>query len=131
MVAKRIINWDLVELYFKSGCTKKRICEALGICKDTLDNQVLSKYGEHITSYASRLRSEGEALIEATQFQKAMKGYWPALQWLGKTRLGQREPEMLNQLAANQSQLDQTHRIMELEHQVEELKANADQPQTE
>ncbi len=52
-----------------------------------------------------------------------MKGYWPAMLWLGKVRLGQREPEMLNQLANNQPMLDQSHRIMELEHQLAEAEA--------
>jgi hypothetical protein len=70
-------------------------------------------------------------MIEAKQHDKAMKGYWPALLWLGKVRLGQREPEMIQQLANNQQQIDQSHRIMELEHQLAELKANADKPQTE
>jgi hypothetical protein len=61
-----------------------------------------------------------------------MKGYWPALQWLGKVRLGQREPEMLNQLAANQPQLDQSHEIMLLRAELDALKAkNADKPETE
>lgn len=131
MGVKKEINWDMLELYVKSGCKQCRICEWLGIHDDTLRSLVKEKYGLEWSAFSAKLRSEGDMLIEAQQFQKAMKGYWPALHWLGKVRLGQREPEMLNQLAANQTQIDQTHRIMELEHEIAELKANADKSKAE
>jgi hypothetical protein len=123
MGVKKEINWDVVELYVKSGCKQINICNYLMIDEVTLRDRVREKYGMEWSAFSAKLRSEGELLIEAQQFQKAMKGYWPAMQWLGKVRLGQREPEMLNQLAANQPALDQSHRIMELEHELAELKA--------
>lgn len=126
MGVKKEINWDMVELYVKSGCKQIQICNAFSIDEDTLRSRVKEKYKMEWSAFSAKLRSEGDMLIEAQQFQKAMKGYWPALLWLGKVRLGQREPEMLNQLATNQTQLDQSHRIMELEHQIAELQANAD-----
>jgi hypothetical protein len=131
MGVKKEINWDLIELYVKAGCTQQNICQAFYIHDDTLRDRVREKYGVEWSAFSAALHSEGKLLIEAQQFQKAMKGYWPALQWLGKVKLGQREPEMLNQLAHNQVHLDQSHRIMELEHQIEELKANADKSKTE
>ncbi len=129
---KKEINWSMVELYIKSGCSQTKIAESLFIDVDTLRSRVKEKYGVDYSVFSASLRSEGEMLIEAQQFQKAMKGYWPALQWLGKVKLGQREPELLNQLAANQMQIDQTHTIMQLQHELEELKAkNADKSETE
>ncbi len=130
MGVKKEINWDIVELYVKSGCKQVQICNYLNIDEVTLRDRVKEKYGMEWSAFSAKLRCEGELLIEAQQFQKAMKGYWPALQWLGKVRLGQREPEMLNQLAANQVHLDQSHRIMELEHEIAELK-NANKSKTE
>lgn len=131
MALKKEINWEMVELYLKSGCSQTKIAESLFIDRDTLRNRVQEKYGMEYSAFSASLRSEGDMLIEAHQFQKAMKGYWPALQWLGKVRLGQKEPEMLNQLAANQSQLDQSHLIMQLQHKITELENNANKSETE
>ena len=122
------INWPMVELYMKAGSKQTKIAEALKINRDTLRERVKKKYGVDYSALSAAFCSEGEILIEAQQFQKAMKGYWPALLWLGKVRLGQREPELMNQMANNQPQLDQSHRIMELEHKIAELEANADKP---
>ena len=122
MATKKEINWERVELYIKSGCTQKEIAESLLIEPDTLRARVKEKYEMDYSAFSAALCSEGDMLIAAKQFDKAMKGYWPALLWLGKIRRGQREPELLNQLATNQPQIDQSHRIMELEYQLAELK---------
>jgi len=131
MGVKKEINWEMVELYVKSGCKQIDICKKFHIDEDTLRARVKEKYDMEWSAFSASLLSEGDMLIAAQQFQKAMKGFWPALLWLGKIRLGQREPELLNQLAANQTHLDQSHRIMELEHEVAELKANGDKSETE
>ena len=129
------INWDEVELFIKAGSTQKRICEYLEICKETLVDRVKIKYGMDYSAFSASLRSKGELMIEAQQYQKAMKGYWPALLWLGKIRLGQKEPEQLQFIAANQSQIDQSHIIMQLQHENETLKSllgeNDHKPETE
>lgn len=128
---KKEINWDVVELYIKSGCSQTKIAESLFIEPDTLRARVKEKYDMDYSVFSVALRSEGEMLIEAQQFQKAMKGYWPALQWLGKVKLGQREPELLNQMAANQAHIDQTHTIMQLQHRIAELESNGHKSETE
>ena|SRR5271155_3444758 len=126
---KKQIKWELVEMYLKTGCSQTKIAESLFIDRDTLRDRVKEKYGMEYSAFSAGLRSEGEILIEAQQFQKAMKGYWPALLWLGKVRCGQKEPETAMALAANQTQIDQSHLIMQLQHEIELLK-NANQPQT-
>lgn len=125
------INWELVELYVKAGSKQVDICKAFYIDEETLRSRVKKKYGIDWSAFSAKLHSEGNLLIEAQQFQKAMKGYWPAMLWLGKVRLGQREPEMLNQLAANQPHIDQSHLVMQLQHRISELEANADKSETE
>lgn len=120
------INWDMVELYVKSGCKQTNIAKSLCLDDDTLRARVKQKYGMEWSVFSSKLRSEGEMLIEATQYQKAMKGNITLLIWLGKIRCGQKEPEITQQLAVNQPQIDQSHRIMELEHALAEEKAKND-----
>lgn len=124
------IPWDLIELYVKAGCKQIDICKSLFLDEETLRHKVKEKYGVEWGVFSASLRSEGLMLLKGKQYEKAMKGCWPALQWLGKVDLGQREPEQLNQVATNQNQIDQTHRIMELEHQLQEA-LNANKPQTE
>jgi hypothetical protein len=131
MAHKKPINWDIVELYIKAGCTQTKIAAYLYIDTDTLRDRVKEKYGVEYSIFSASLRSEGDLLIEAQQFQKAMKGYWPALQWLGKVRLGQKEPEVSNQLAPKQNEIDQSHIIMQQEHRIAELEADADKSKTE
>jgi hypothetical protein len=123
MAVKKEINWSMVELYVKSGCSQVKIAESLHLDADTLRARVKEKYDLEYSAFSAALRSEGDLLIEAQQFQKAMKGYWPALLWLGKVRLGQREPEGNGLLAINQVSIDQSHYIMQLEHELSELKA--------
>ena len=114
------INWDLVELYLKAGCRQNKIAEALGIHRETLSYKIKEKYGMDYSAFSTKLQSEGEMLLQAAQFQKALKNSSPGntqmLMYLGKVRLGQKEHEDTNTDAANQQNLDQTHLIMELEH---------------
>lgn len=129
MAKKKEINWNLVELYVKSGCSQSQIAESLFICRDTLRDRVKEQYGMEYSAFSSALHSEGDILILAQQFQKAMKGYWPALQWLGKIRLNQREPELVNSTPPAQDQIDKDHLIMQLQHQNSELSKKLEQMQ--
>lgn len=119
------INWDLVELYVKAGSKQANICKYLQIDSDTLRKRVRKKFGKDWSVYSDALRCEGEMHIEAQQYQKAMKGYWPALQWLGKIRCGQREPENTQLSAPNQNDIDLRHENMMLKHRLAELEKNA------
>lgn len=126
------INWEMVELYIRAGCSQANIARSLFIDADTLRARVKEKYEMDYSVFSAALQSEGKMLIEAKQHKKAMEGYWPALQWLGKIRCEQREPELTNQMANNQAQLDQSHLIMQLQHELAEEKAkNAHKSKTE
>lgn len=117
------INWELLDLYLRAGCKQVKIAACFQIDPETLSRRVKDKYGVDYTTYSTNLCSEGESLIEAQQYQKAMKGYWPALQWLGKVRCGQREPELIGNVAANQTSIDQSHENMMLRAELDALKA--------
>lgn len=93
MAAFKPIDWEKFELYVKAGASQKRIAESFGIEPDTLRSRVKEKYGVDYTTYATSLKTTGELLIEAVQFQQALAGNTKMLIWLGKVRLGQKEPD--------------------------------------
>lgn len=128
---KKEINWDLVELYVKAGCCQTRIAESLFIDRDTLRARVKEKYGVEYSAFSAALQSEGKLLIEAKQYDKAMKGYWPALLWLGKVKLGQKEPVNEPTEAPNQMNIDKDQIIMRLQNTIAELESNGNKRETE
>ena len=125
------INWDLFELYLKSGAKQKKIAESLRIDEDTLRKRVKEKYGQIYSVISAAFHSEGDLLIEAQQFQKAVKGYWPALLWLGKVRLGQKEPDVISSIPPTQDQIDKDQIIMQLQHRLSVLEENGNQSKAE
>lgn len=128
---KKPIDWDKVDLYMKAGCTQRKIAESQLITPDTLRDRLQEKYGVDYLTYSTSLCSTGELLIEAVQFQKAIAGNIQMLLWLGKTRCGQREPDMVAARPANDSEIDKDHLIMELQHKLTVLEANGHKPQAE
>lgn len=119
---RKDINWELVDLYLKSGASQKKIADNLQIHPNTLSDRVKEKYGVSYSTYSMSLCSEGELLLEAAQFQKALKSSSPGntqmLIWLGKVRLGQREPDMITNKAPMQENIDKDHEIMMLKHEL-------------
>src|SRR5579864_1661235 len=107
------IDWDLLDIYLKSGCTQKEIAESFLIHPETLGKKIKEKFDVDYTSYSRALCRSGEMLLKAAQFQKALKSSSPGnsqmLMWLGKVRLGQREPDSVPMVAPNQESIDQSH----------------------
>lgn len=118
----KVINWDLVEKFLLAGSNQKRICGFLSMDEKTLRSHVLEKYGEEWSVFSSRLYSQGESLIEHVQYEKAMEGNPTMLQWVGKVRLGQREPENTQSLAPNQQGIYERHENMRLQYENEVLR---------
>ncbi len=116
------IDWKRIEDFLRAGVNQKRICGFLGMDDDTLRKRVLAKYGEEYSSFSMRLYSEGESLIEQVQHEKAMEGNPTMLQWVGKVRLGQREPENTQSLAPNQQGIYERHENMRLQYENEVLR---------
>ncbi len=52
---------------------------------------------------------------------KALSGNTQLLIWLGKVKLGQREPDMLSATPSNQDDIDKDQIIMQLQHKITEL----------
>ena len=51
--------------------------------------------------------------------------------FMARCRLGMKEPEIAHLVAANQTQIDESQLIMQLQHENAELKANANKPEAE
>src|SRR6185295_11400762 len=99
----------MIELYMKAGCNQTNIAKSLHINRDTLHDRVKQRYGKEYSEVSAAFACEGEMLIEAQQMQKAMKGYWPALLWLGKIRCGQKEPENMQMIPPHEDSLALRH----------------------
>lgn len=121
MAVKKEIDWAKVEMYLQAGSTQIRIAESLGINRDTLRDLAEEHYGISWNAFSAAQRSKGEMLLEAKQYQKAMEGHVKMLVWLGKIRLGQKEPEQTPYNAPHQQDIDKDHAIMRLQHQNDEL----------
>lgn len=128
------VNWDLVDLYLKSGCKQENIAACFHITPETLSYKVEQKYGVPYSVYSRRLYHQGDNLLLGAQFQKALQGNITMLQFLGKCRLNQKEGAD-EQLPKNQDDINKDHQIMFLEAELqrlkEERKLNADESQTE
>lgn len=91
------IDWNEVDRYLEAGCTGSEIAGMLGIAPDTLYHRCGTDHNVNFSSYSQQKKAKGEALLRTKQFQLAMKGDRTLLVWLGKNRLGQREPRDVNE----------------------------------
>ncbi len=121
------INWDVVEKLIESGCTAKEIAGKFRVNEDTFYRRFKEEYNKSFQDYHITAREAGAAdirsMIQAKALNNSAPGNSNLLIFLARCRLGMREPEILQSLAANQQQIDQTHIIMQLEHEISELKA--------
>ena len=124
------LDWDKINLYLKAGSSQKKIAESLMIHPDTLRDRIKEKYGVEYSTYSSSLHSAGELLIEAKQLQKALEGNITMLVWLGKVKLGQREPDLISAIPPLQQDIDKDHLIMELKHKLAILEENGNESKT-
>ena len=122
----REINWDVVEKLIECGCSGIEIAGKFKIDTDTFYRRFMRQYDCRFADYSAIGESGGKADLRAMIYAKAISNKAPGnaqlLMFLAKCVLGMREPEIAQQQAANQQQIDQTHRIMELEHQIAELR---------
>lgn len=130
---KKDINWDVVDRLIECGSPATEIAAKFRIQTDTFYNRFKEEYGCGFQDYRARCQEAGLADIRAMIHAKAINNSAPGnsnlLIFLAKCKLGYKEPESSN-IPANQAQIDQSHYIMRLEHEIEELKANANKSET-
>lgn len=119
---KKEINWEIVEKRMEAGCSGVEIAAVLRIQDDTFYRRFEEQYGKSFQDSKGSFHSAGDSNIKFTQYMKALSGNIPMLMYLGKIKCGQRETDSPITSAPNQLQLDQAHRIMELENELIEEK---------
>lgn len=121
------INWEVVEKLIESGCNGIEIAGKFRIQKQTFYRRFEEKYQESFQNYHTDVSEAGIADLRSMLHAKALNNKAPGnsnlLIFLARTRLGMKEPELLGGVAPNQTQLDQSHHIMELENQLAEEKS--------
>lgn len=131
---KREINWEVVEKLIECGCNGKEIAAKFKLDPDTFYDRFRKEYGCRFADYSGDAAECGKAEIRSMLYAKALNNKAPGnatlLLFMARCTLGMREPEVASLMAANQQQIDQTHEIMRLQHEIAELKANADKPET-
>ena len=128
---KKEIDWDEVEKRIEIGNTARQIATCMRIGLNIFYDKFKEKYDVSFGDIRDDYVECGKANIEYNQYLKALEGSIPMLTWLGKVKCGQKEPESVALVAANQPIIDQNHLIMQLQHRITELEANANKPKAE
>lgn len=133
---KKEINWDVVEKLIECGCSGIEIAAKFRIKSDTFYIRFKQEYKCSFQDYRGETQEAGLADLRSMLHAKALHNKAPGnsnlLIFLARTRLGMKEPELFNNLSTNQQQIDQSHIIMQKDHQIElqkqeieSLKSNA------
>ena len=120
------IDWEKVDFYLMSGSKQYDIAASVGVDKKTFIKHFKKKYNKDFSTYSTEKYACGNQLLEAAQFQKAIKSSSPGntqmLIWLGKVRLGQKETvNTVNTNAPNETSLEKDQENMALKHRIAEL----------
>jgi hypothetical protein len=116
------INWEIILKRMQAGNTAKQIAFEHEIHLDTFYDRFKKEFDASFSDYSANSYEGGNGNIAYTQYMKALSGNVQMLIWLGKVRLGQREPDATPLVAPNQDNIDKDHHIMHLEHQIALLK---------
>lgn len=121
---KKEIDWEVVEKLMECGCNGVEIAGKFRIQKQTFYLRFEEEYGISFQNYHTAPQEAGLADLKSMIHLKALNNKAPGnsnlLIFLARCRLGMKEPEG-STVAPNQSNIDQTHTIMRLQHQLAEL----------
>lgn len=121
------IDWNLVEKYVECGSPGTEIAGKFRIQAETFYRRFEKEYGVSFQNYKASVQDSALADLRLMIHAKALNNKAPGnsnlLIFLAKCKLGYREPDVVHTLAANQNQIDQSHKIMQLEHALAEEKA--------
>lgn len=117
------IDWNKVDRLLQADCKGTEIAGHLGIHPNTFYHRVEVEKGCGFTEYSSSKKLDGDALLRASQYQKAMTGNTTMQIWLGKQRLGQKDHEDTKYTAPNDSELTLSlNLIKENQHLKDQIK---------
>lgn len=120
------VDWKKVDQLLLAGCHGTEIAPHFDMHVNTFYDKVVEQYKMSFTEYSTLKKVQGDSLLRAVQFEKALQKDNTMMIWLGKNRLGQRENEDKSDVAPNDKAL--TELTNELKSLKEKL--NATEPKT-
>lgn len=88
------IDWDKVDELLEAGCQGTEIAAYIGMHPNTFYDRCKLEKKIGFTEYSQEKIAKGNTILRKTQFNVATKDKnIVMLVWLGKQRLGQKEPE--------------------------------------
>jgi len=122
------INWDIVDRYIESGANGIEIANEFRICKQTFYSRFEQEYGIKFSDYLTENDGIGNAKLKRMIYEKSLNNKAPGnttmLMFLARCRLGMKEPEVQQLVAANQDDIDKDHEIMQLKYRIAQLEAD-------
>lgn len=115
------VNWEIVLKRMEAGNTAKSICTFLEWDTDTFYRRFKDEFGIGFGDYSASRKEFGLQDLEYTQHMKALSGNAEMLKWLGKVRLGQREPDSSQNISPNQEDNDLRHENMMLKAKLDAI----------
>ena len=94
---KIIIDWNRIEKMAISGANGRQISASIGIHYNTLVNKCKAEKKCDFSDFLQTKKQKGNQLLNAKQFDLAMKGDRAMLIWLGKQRLDQSDKKEIKQ----------------------------------
>ncbi len=122
---EKLIDWEKVDKLLIAGCMGTEIAPHFDMHVQTFYNKVLEQYKMCFTEYSALKRQQGNSLLRAKQYEKAMKLDNTMLIWLGKQNLGQKDT-IERDASPNDKQLDQTLEISKLQYEKDQLSKELD-----
>lgn len=116
---KKDINWAEVESAMMASENQEEIAASQGVDRNTLSRRFYEEYEEDYIAYSARLYKKCDGLLRDAQIRSAMKGNSNMLLWLGKVRLGQKEPDGVQMTSPMDSLHALQHQIMEISNKLE------------
>ncbi len=123
------INWDVVDKLIEAGCNGLEIAAKFRIDADTFYNRFKKEYCFSFQDYSGKAQDCGKADIKSMLHAKALNNSAPGnttlLIFLARCRLGMKEPEIAQLVAANQDDINKDHEIMQLKYRLAQMESNA------
>lgn len=124
------VDWAKVDNLLMAGCLGTEIATHFDMHPDTFYNKVQDRYKMGFTQYCSLKRAQGDSILRAKQYEKALSKDNTMMIWLGKNRLGQRENnDPVAPLSPVHEQLKDAHEEMTFKSRFNKLKDDFDKLQ--
>lgn len=120
---KKHVDWEFADKMLEAGCTGKEIAAYFDMHHETFYDRVMVEKGVVFTEYQAQKRCKGDLSLRSVQYNVAVKDKDKSmLIWLGKQRLGQKEPESTINVKARSAAEEYISMMKEKADKKEEVK---------